>query len=298
MVRKLKKLIYQLSKLIYWFPYTLWVLYMRKFKNAIVVRAWVRFNGYKLKHNNWGDDINRFLLEGLTGRQVVFVPNSRICEIIIGKRYSVIGSVISIYNQNNVSICGSGILLPEQKIRGKPLRIYSVRGPETRRVLLENGISCEEKYGDPALLLPLVYIPKIKKTQKYAIIPHINTKEDISDIVSAFQSAVIIDMAKYEEWVSVIDAICSSEYVISESLHGLIVAETYGIPCVWVEFQDHSKDWSFKFIDFFESIGKTNCESLKLYSKADLSKVEERLISYKKGDIDLKKILSYMPDFE
>ncbi|MFQ8823549.1 MAG: polysaccharide pyruvyl transferase family protein [[Ruminococcus] lactaris] len=42
-------------------------------------------------------------------------------------------------------------------------------------------------------------------------------------------------MSKYENWTDIIDLICSCKMVLSESLHGLIVAESYSIPSVWVE---------------------------------------------------------------
>ena len=59
-------------------------------------------------------------------------------------------------------------------------------------------------------------------------------------------------MAKYEEWTDIIDSIAGSEFVVSESLHGLIVAEAYGVPSVWVELTEHPDWWSFKYNDFYE----------------------------------------------
>ena len=55
--------------------------------------------------------------------------------------------------------------------------IRAVRGPETRRILMKMGYDCPEIYGDPAVLLPLIYSPKQEKTEPYVVIPHYSKLE-------------------------------------------------------------------------------------------------------------------------
>jgi len=64
----------------------------------------------------------------------------------------------------------------------------------------------------------------------------------------------IINFKVYKDWKFIIKQILSCDFIISESLHGLIIAEAYRIPNIWVTFGDIDQD--FKYEDFFRSIGK------------------------------------------
>ena len=195
------------------------------------------------------------------------------------------------------------------KIEEAPKRIISVRGPLTRKAILEQGIECPDKCGDIACLLPLFYTPKIPSgKKKITIIPHFRTLKtgcDLVNTIAAEHDCSILSIFQYDKWTDIIDAIAGSSFVISESLHGLIVSETYNIPCVWVEFLNHSpdmnimgkyyKDWSFKFRDFFESIGKHNMQSVKLYEGYDFDEILKLKYSWRPGNIDYEKMLGYFP---
>lgn len=113
-------------------------------------------------------------------------------------------------------------------------------------------------------------------------------KNDIS------RNVMIINMTQYSDWKSVIDKIVSCEIVISESLHGLIVAETYGIANIWVEFVKHPNYWNFKYEDYFESIDKKD-KIIQLHNEGDIFEILELAKQWKKSDIDYCKLLSYFP---
>lgn len=131
----------------------------------------------KIKKNNWGDDINVYLFKMITPQKIRFVPFERLYFSPKVKRYSLIGSIIGDFNLDNTIIYGSGAITSNPEINGHPEKVLSVRGPLTRTVLLKNGIDCPKVFGDPALLLPLVYKPQIKSSSKIGIIPHYRTLE-------------------------------------------------------------------------------------------------------------------------
>src|SRR5699024_7687362 len=51
----------------------------------------------------------------------------------------------------------------------------------------------------------------------------------------------------------VVKQICSCEYILSTSLHGLIVAHAYSIPALWLKKGYIDTD-GFKFKDYFSSV--------------------------------------------
>ena len=216
--------------------------------------------------------------------------------------YSLIGSILGSYPLKNAIVYGTGLMSAQRaaNIRHKPRKIISVRGPRTRNALLAHGIDCPEIYGDPALLLPVFYVPASAKSNHISIVPHHASMEipcpAISELTKKY-GCRLVDMRRYDKWTDVVDSIALSQFVISESLHGLIVAETYGVPCVWVELVDHSwaDDWGFKFTDFYESIGKFSMKSMKLYENFSFDDIIREKDNWKQGKINYAEMLSLLP---
>ena len=84
----------------------------------------------------------------------------------------------------------------------------------------------------------------------------------------------IIDVK--QDPLKTIDEICSCDMIVSSSLHGIIIAEAYGIDAVWIKLSDKIIGGRFKFNDYF--LGSGRCEqspsSIKelKYYKAKISK--------------------------
>ena len=286
------------------FPLLCYCILFAKSKSIILVQAWCKYKAFPLFrkdpliHNNWGDDINYYFLPSVIGKKIILYPNTILSRLIAIKRYSMIGSLLTIFNLKNTVICGSGILNNNRiNISGNPQKIHFVRGPLTREVLVHNNYNCPECYGDLALLLPLYYKPMKKNKWKICIIPHYKDfdteivqkiiKEDISDIH-------IIKMKGYEQWTDIIDDICSCDVVISSSLHGLIVSETYKIPCFWVYLSKYVDGWDFKFKDFYGSIGKKQCLPISVNRLDDIYLLYERRIEWKEGFINYQSLLNML----
>ena len=80
-------------------------------------------------------------------------------------------------NYQDATIWGSGILNEPsrrevifQKLSRRKLDVRAVRGPLTRDALLRLGHQCPEIYGDPAILMPMIYQPKVEKQFDYSIV--------------------------------------------------------------------------------------------------------------------------------
>ena len=154
-----------------------------------------------------------------------------------------IGSIIDSGFQD-ATIWGSGCLQNHmfwwRKIR--KLDICNVRGPLTREVLLKNGYNCPEIYGDPAILMPLIFKPKnIKKSGKFVVISHHSVKKD---------GGVCSLSPVTKDYKTFICRILESDLVISSSLHGIILAEAYGVPAVMLGDVEIDR---FKYYDWYYS---------------------------------------------
>ena len=214
--------------------------------------AWVKIINNKLNPRNFGDDINFSFLPNLTEQNHVLYKKNIQGNIT---NYIMIGSILTDkFVNDNTIVWGSG-MLRYQKLKNKPKKVCAVRGPLTRKVLLDSNIECPEVYGDPALLMPYYYYPYVQKKYKVGIIPHWSHID--SPLLNKFRNnedIKIINFKVYTDWKFIIKQILSCDFIISESLHGLIIAEAYRIPNIWVTFGDIDQD--FKYEDFFRSIGK------------------------------------------
>ena len=111
-----------------------------------------------------------------------------------------------------------------------------------------------EVYGDPAILLKRFYdSPKIIK-YNIGIIPHIVHFESFA--ATYLSSDFRIINLKTTEIESVIDDIRECKLILSSSLHGIIVAHTYGVPAIWMSIDgEQLMGDNMKFVDYFLSVG-------------------------------------------
>lgn len=126
--------------------------------------------------------------------------------------------------------------------------IRAVRRPETQRILSQMGISCPEIYGDPAVLMPLFYQGRKTENQReYVVVPHYSRFEKYKDNPNAISTFV-------KDYRIFIDSLLEAKLVISSSLHGIVLAEAYGVPTVMLS--DTPSADIFKYKDYYFSTGR------------------------------------------
>jgi pyruvyltransferase len=170
------------------------------------------------------------------------------------------GSVMRLAN-NHTFVYGSGIRDINQDINLCIPKI--VRGPMTQNRLTKIGCYCPDVFGDPALLLPLYHNPIISKKYSIGIIPHIIHYDMVKNMYQSDPSILIINLhVNHDNIVSdmenIIDQILSCEKILSSSLHGLIVSDTYEIPNKWIQYDDKIPGDDTKFYDYFRSVKRTD----------------------------------------
>lgn len=218
---------------------------------------------------NWGDSLNPYLIGNLMDCKILIAD--RIFNFLNKEAVLGVGSILS-GDVGNYVIWGSGFLSEKSTIVNKPRHVLAVRGHLTANKLRKLDIKVPEIYGDPALLFPRIFYPVVTKKFKLGIIPHFkeNDLPLIGSIKQKFgEDICIIDMRAGIEEVA--EMVLSCEIILSSSLHGLILAEAYGIPTGRVVMSNHLIGGDFKFNDYYSGVGISN------HSKLVLNEVQQNL---------------------
>jgi pyruvyltransferase len=177
---------------------------------------------------------------------------------------------------DNDTVWGTGIIKDYDKFPKdmSSVNFLAVRGKMTRDILLRSGAKyVPEVYGDPALLLPLIF-PKrrLKKSFEIGYIPHYVDRE----YVSAGKNETIIDVAlPIEEFIG---QILRCKKIVSSSLHGIVIAEAYGIPAEWAVYSNKIVGGEFKFHDYLTGTGRQPQAPGELPAIPDLKSIQKGLI--------------------
>jgi succinoglycan biosynthesis protein ExoV len=200
------------------------------------------------KGQNFGDALNPYILDQLFPD--FFDENKK--EVFLG-----IGSIIGLkqhYEQKKI-VFSSGYAAGNTSTYGViPLidnswDIRCVRGPLTAKTL---NIDQKLAVADGAILLNAVYNKTSLKKYKYSYIPHhssLNMYTQWADLLGACDIHLIDPTADFNE---VLTAINSSEFIITEAMHGAIVADALRVPWFGVKAYPYIND--FKWNDWAASL--------------------------------------------
>lgn len=237
--------------------------------------------------HNFGDELSRYITEQLINKnkyELVFNRNDIALNIVC------IGSYIHMA-KNDSFIFGSGVRTPNNIENGHKynnLNICSVRGPLSRKFLTDvKKIKTPKIYGDPALLLPRFYKPiKIEELKdKIGIVPH---KTNYSKYVNKIDTRNYYLINPTDKWENVINYIYSCKAILSSSLHGLICADAYNIPNVWLD-EYKLQEGEFKFYDYFAS------QNRKIVKITKIDDFDENMLYRIGNTIDLEKLIKSFP---
>lgn len=191
---------------------------------------------------NFGDLISKKIIEGVTNSNVVISTADEAEIVAVG---SVIDGMESWFPKAKI-IWGSGFLHDGSTVDNTDIKIAAVRGK-----LTANRLNFEGPLGDPGLLVNK-YFEKSEKKFKIGIIPHYADQNNAFWNQFSGEDVLVIDVHREPE--AVIKDITSVELVISSSLHGLIVADSFGIPNYWVAL--HNSVGRYKFKDYFSAVNR------------------------------------------
>lgn len=175
----------------------------------------------------------------------------------------------------DVSADYSGIIAGAGLIRNisKPLvkaKILGLRGYLTKEKM---GVNVDVTLGDPGILASALITKRSDKKFILGVVPHYVDKDDERTIKLARkypQDVLVIDVQQPPE--NVISQIDGCNFVLSSSLHGLIVADSLSIPNRWLQLSNKVLGDGFKFHDYY-SVYDLTPQPFELYDSIRLSDI-------------------------
>lgn len=167
-------------------------------------------------------------------------------------------------------IAGSGLIEPAN-LRFPNARIVSLRGALTRSAICAPPATA---MGDPGLLLSKVYPRPAEPRHALGIIPHYT---DIGHAALAkllrdkSPDVLLIDPRRSPHFI--VDDILRCSRIASSSLHGLIVADSYGIPNAWLHIGTRIIGGNFKYYDYWSGTGASPKKPLSLSEEPSISEI-------------------------
>jgi pyruvyltransferase len=208
---------------------------------------------------NFGDELSPEVVSYVTGRAVVRTGRMS-CDL------TGIGSILDRYLMPKgrlvtavragvgrpVRVWGSGIIKDGGMARHSLVPL-ALRGALTREIL---GAPLTTPLGDPGLLAAAM-IGRSGARRGIGIVPHYTNKTDpmVAEL-ARLPGARILDVER--GGAEVCGDIGQCAVILSSSLHGLIVADAFGIPNWRLGFERPLKGGDFKFNDYSSALGRAD----------------------------------------
>jgi len=219
----------------------------------------IRF--YYSQYQNFGDALNPWLVERLFGVQTRWSPRSRaeLCGI---------GSLLQMFARPRSKLIGyyrrlfvpplhvwsSGFIdeVPDSFLFQRKMVFHALRGKlslaKAEKLL---GRSLAIPLGDGGLLMAGLLEKRPEKRYRLGIIPHVVDRDNpvFARLVAGVPRAQIIDVRESPQVV--LETIASCDCIVSTAMHGLIAADSLGIPNRWIEVSDLVQGNGYKFRDYY-----------------------------------------------
>jgi pyruvyltransferase len=213
--------------------------------------------------NNFGDALSPVMFKFLSKKEPILAAREE------SPKFVMIGSILN-HALPGDTVWGSGLAWSNDKVH-EGLNITATRGPISAEICRKAGNDCPGVYGDPALLLPLIFQPNRKKKYKLGIVPHV-VDYNLIDIDDCYSDEVIkVNLNNPAEVV--VDEITSCQYIISSALHGVIAADAYNIPNGWCELSNNVIGDGTKFYDHFAAVKRERKDPFMMSSTFKLQTI-------------------------
>jgi pyruvyltransferase len=198
--------------------------------------------------DNFGDLLGPLIVSRILEREQLHdVPGET-------RRILAVGSILRLARDGDV-VWGTGAngKSLDETFGFNQLDVRAVRGPRTRAFLETKGIEAPGVYGDPALLIPHLWsdddLGIERRRSGIGVVPNLHDARGRT----ARRDLILPTKPVLE----VIRAVAAREFVVGSSLHGVVVAEAFGVPA---RFVGSPSEPEFKYRDYLEGTGRYEYE--------------------------------------
>jgi len=204
--------------------------------------------------NNFGDLLGPIIVEEVARHFNLTTEPSA------DHRLVAVGSIMHFARPGDV-VWGAGVNGKELHVSAAPhLDMRAVRGPRTRDFLRALDVDVPEVYGDPALLWSSFHDPN--KYLAAGVMHEITVVPNFHDTRTARGRHVVSSIGDPQK---IIAEIAASKFVCGSSLHGIIIAESFGIPARLIL---PGTEPSFKYDDYYAGTGRPEYQAARSVSEA------------------------------
>lgn len=193
---------------------------------------------------NFGDLLTHYFIRRLFGVNLEISSPARARLFGVGSLSAAVPNGFTGY------ILGTGVMHEAERHDWTSANVFGLRGHLTGERVKHHG---DPVMGDPGLIVDR-FAPQVAKQFDLGIIPHYMDKCDARLVPWARKASVcIIDIQSGVDAVIAKAAACRA--IVSSSLHGLILADSLGIPNKWIRLSDKIGGGNFKFHDYYSVFG-------------------------------------------
>ncbi|AFY55738.1 hypothetical protein Riv7116_3271 [Rivularia sp. PCC 7116] len=208
----------------------------------------MKLSYYKLPNGerNFGDDLNPLIWEKLIPG--VLDNNENVAFVGIGSLIND-GLPWRTRHASRRVIFGTGVGYGKGDVKlDDSYKIYCLRGSLSAKAL---GVEEELGITDGAVLIRRIYENTAKKVHRFSYMPHYELAGKGWELACKNNGFGYIDPRWNVD--KVLSSICETEVLLTEAMHGAIVADALRVP--WVPIVTNSTILSFKWQDWCSSIG-------------------------------------------
>jgi pyruvyltransferase len=183
-----------------------------------------------------------------------------------------VGSIGHAIRDGLAVVWGSGVSIRggvlARNARRTRYDVRAIRGPISAQHYRDFGITVPDVYGDPVWLLPSIFNEPVEKRYELGVIPHIQDvaghrpdspprPDSLRYVVDDADSKDIVVINTWHEpslegLLAKLRLIRSCKRIASQSFHGVVIAESYGIPALNFRYLVGARGNGALRIDFTE----------------------------------------------